>query len=131
MKNEATVGRVENETDRNPAIQRIRTALRLRTGRAWSVRGGSGTAYGWITIDAPPSRQVCGQQTHDQPCGADCAHYRGYMSADDQAMLALALGLDRIHLQGVSIPAGHDYRREYIDRAEGRAPSAIGTPYWD
>ena len=23
------------------------------------------------------------------------------------------------------------FRREYVDRAEGRAPSVVGTPYWD
>ena len=31
--------------------------------------------------------------------------------------------------QGESIPAGHDYYREYVDRAEGRG--VIGRPYWD
>ena len=43
--------------DRNETIKRIRTALRKRSGKAWSVKGGRGTAWGWIQIDAPPSRR--------------------------------------------------------------------------
>lgn len=102
-------------TDRNAAIAAIRAALRRRTGRAWSVTGGRGTAWGWIRISAPPARR-----TDD-----------GYISAPDRADLARALGLDYVHQQGVSIPAAHDYRTEYVDRAEGRAPSRVGVPYWD
>ena len=99
---------------RNAVIARLKTALRARSGRAWSVTGGRGTAYGWITIDTLPSRR------------ADDQAYR-----EDQQWLARLLGLDGVHHQGVSIPASHDYYREYIDRAEGRAPSVIGHPYWD
>lgn len=43
--------------DRDDAIRRIRQALRRRSGKAWSVTGGRGTAWGWITITAPPRRQ--------------------------------------------------------------------------
>lgn len=103
-------------TDRDVAIARIRAALRRRTGRAWSVTGGRGTSWGWIRISAPPARRVG----------------FGYMTDTDRTELATALGLDRpAHVQGVSIPAGSDYRVEYVDRAEGRAPSRIGVPYWD
>ncbi len=35
---------------RADAIRRIKAALRTRTGRAWSVTGGRGTAYGWIHV---------------------------------------------------------------------------------
>ena len=102
-------------TDRDETIRAIRSALRQRTGRSWSVTGGRGTAWGWIRISAPPARRV----------GYD------YISDDDRATLGAALGLDRVHQQGVSIPAGHDYRTEYVDRAEGRTPSRYGVPYWD
>ena len=49
-----------NETktmDRNEAVKRIRVALRQRSGKAWSVTCGRGTAWGWITIDVPPARE--------------------------------------------------------------------------
>lgn len=102
--------------DRDTAIKAIRTALRKRSGKAWSVRGGRGTAWGWITISAPPARS------------GDF----GGMSDEDAAELGQLLGLDgSAHFQGVSIAAGSDYRREYIARAEGREPDEIGTPYWD
>lgn len=101
--------------DRDETIRAIRAALRRRTGRAWSVTGGRGTAWGWIRITAPPARRVG----------------YGYLSDADNMTLANALGLERIHMQGASIPAGSDYYREYIDRAEGRPPSRLGIPYWD
>jgi hypothetical protein len=44
--------------DRDEAIQRIKAALKRRSGKVWSVRGGSGTAWGWITVDAPPARRT-------------------------------------------------------------------------
>ncbi len=103
-------------TDRDEAIRAIRAALKRRTGRPWSVTGGRGTAWGWITITAPPSRRVDG----------------GYMTEADRRELGEALGLGApAHGQGVSIPAGHDYRAECIDRAEGRSPAVVGSPYWD
>jgi hypothetical protein len=56
----------------------------------------------------------------------------GHMGPEDRAELKKLLGLaDEVHHQGISIPAGHDYYREYIDRAEGREPKDIGVPYWD
>jgi hypothetical protein len=115
-------------SDRDATIARIRKALKERTGRTWSVKGGRGTAWGWIRISAPPARLVCGDG-----CGVGCTHGRYYMSDDDMALLALALGKAErgVHFQGESIPASSDYRREYIDRAEGRTPETTGTPYWD
>lgn len=38
--------------DRNETIARIKQTLKQRTGRQWSVTGGRGTAWGWITIKA-------------------------------------------------------------------------------
>lgn len=109
--------------DRDEAILRIRKGLRARTGRDWSVTGGRGTAWGWISIEAPPRRRI---DQNGQP-GPNAY----YTSEEDCAILAAALGLDRVHFQGVSIPASSDYRTEYVDRAEGRAPSVVGQPYWD
>lgn len=45
-------------TDRDHTITTIRRTLRSRSGKSWSVTGGRGTAYGWITITAPPARRV-------------------------------------------------------------------------
>ena len=126
--------------DRNETIKRIRTALRKRSGKAWSVTGGRGTAWGWITIDAPPARRTehtVKRQgaTSDNPEDyehKDTGEPGGHMTTTERAELAKLLGRDRpVHQQGVSIPAGHDYWQEYIDRAEGRTPSVIGKQYWD
>lgn len=101
---------------RDEAIDRIKKALRARSGKAWSVRGGRGTSWGWIEISAPPKRQ----------------NEFGYMTPEDQAELGRLLGLDRpAHMQGVNVPASGKHRQEYVDRAEGREPSVIGEVYWD
>jgi hypothetical protein len=100
---------------REDAIAAIRAALKRRSGKTWSVTGGRGTAWGWLTIQASPARR-------DE---------FGAMTDEDRTQLAELLGLERIHHQGVSVPAGIDYRIEYIARAEHRAPSTRGVPYWD
>jgi hypothetical protein len=100
-------------TDRNETIIRIRKALKARSGKTWSVTGGRGTGWGWITIQAPPARRV-----------------DGYMTEEDWTELGELLG-EKVDDQGVSIPASSDYRSEYIDRAEGREPERKGSPYWD
>jgi hypothetical protein len=136
---------VEQETqgyasiDRNDAIRAIRAALKRRSGKPWSVKGDTGTAWGWITIDAPPKRRTArwidngrkdnrGYTAYDLE---DTGEVGGYITPADQAELCALLGLERMHHQGISIPAGNDYRVEYVNRAEGRNPSAYGTPYWD
>jgi hypothetical protein len=106
---------VEAAHDRNTAIAAIRDALRRRTGRAWSVTGGRGTAWGWITVSSPPARRVG----------------FGYLSDDDATALAAALGLERVHQQGVSIPASYGHRAEYVARALGQTPTVYGQTYWD
>lgn len=122
--------------DRDEAITRIRAGLRRRTGREWSVTGGRGTAYGWITITAPPRRRV---DSSGNPLGAKNATGRvvdqddaAYMSEVDRTDLAVALGLQHpSHTQGETVAASSGHRVEYIDRAEGRVPSTIGERYWD
>lgn len=100
--------------DRNTAIERIRKALKARSGKTWSVRGDRGTAWGWIEISAPPRRLV-----------------NGSMTEDDRKELAALLGLESVQGGGESVAASHDHRIEYVDRAEGREPSVIGKQYWD
>jgi len=127
--------------DRDGTIKRIRAALKRRSGRAWSVKGGRGTAWGWIRIDAPPARRTwhsrprAGFTADTAPSITGWEEYLGkpggHMSRVDRFELAKLLGLNVVRSQGVSIPASSDYYREYIDRAEGREPSVIGKPYWD
>ena len=100
--------------ERDDTIREIRTALKRRSGKAWSVTGGRGTSYGWLTITAPPARR--GEF--------------GYLSDDDKRELAALLGVT-VHHQGVLVPGANDYYREFLDRANGREPPVIGRPYWD
>lgn len=125
---------------RADAIASIRRDLRRRTGRAWSVTGGTGTAYGWLTIDAPPrlrtwERFETGE--HDER-GWPVIGWRNagpglgyYSSPEDCKTLCYALNipLELAGAQGVSIPPGA--RAEYADRAAGRVPREIFRPDWD
>ena len=86
---------------RDEAICAIRAALRERTGQPWSVTGGRGTAWGWITINAPKKRR-----------GAHST-----LTDEDRATLAEALDLGHVHDQGVSIPSGTSYRAGRKHRA--------------
>lgn len=54
----ATDTQTTEDITRDSAISTIRAALRRRSGKAWSVTGGRGTAWGWITIEAPPARRT-------------------------------------------------------------------------
>lgn len=126
--------------DRDDTIKRIRKALKRRSGKTWSVTGGRGTAWGWITIDAPPKRRTehtvkKAGHISDNPEDyeyKDTGELGGHMTLADRTELGQLLGRDRpVHFQGVRIPGSHDYWQEYIDRAEGRTPSVIGKPYWD
>lgn len=87
----------------------IRTALRQRSGKSWSVTCGRGTAYGWLHIQA---------KAHES------------MTPEERAELATLLGLESVS-GSESIPASTQYYVEYLDRAEGREPSEHGEPYWD
>lgn len=104
-------------TDRDATIRIIRSELKRRSGKPWSVKGGRGTAWGWITVTAPPARAI---------------DRWGTMGPDDAEELGRLMGLDGpAHCQGLSIAASSDYRQEYVDRARGRTPSSIAQPYWD
>lgn len=97
---------------RKEAIARIRTALRARSGRSWSVTGSTGTAYGWITVSSLPRQRA----DHD------------YMTFEDCETLGLLMGQrDPAHCQGISISP--DHRELYVDFAEGRR-AMDGRPVW-
>ena len=114
---------------RNDVTKRIAAALKARSGKTWSVTGGRGTGYGWLEVNVPPARRTA---DWDGIAPKTDARFEGYATMAERLELAALLGLERpIHHQGEKIPAGHDYYREYIDRAEGRTPTVTGTPYWD
>lgn len=127
--------------NRDDTIRQIRSALQRRSGKAWSVTGGRGTAWGWIRIDAPPRRctwrhrlkvgHAAGAAGLEHYDDVDTGQPGGHMSPADRAELARLLALERVHEQGVSVAASSDYYREYLERAEGRPPSVIARPYWD
>lgn len=100
--------------DRDDAILAIRKALKARSGKAWSVTGGRGTAWGWMRISSPPAR---------------CNEF-GQMTDADRAELSSLLGVTT-HADGVSVAASTAHRREYLERAEGKTPSVIAEAYWD
>jgi hypothetical protein len=45
---------------RKKAIADIKAALKARSRKEWSVTGGRGTAYSYITISSPPRRRIDG-----------------------------------------------------------------------
>lgn len=99
---------------RDEAIERIKTALKTKTGRAWSVRGGRGSAWAWITVTAPPKRR----------------NEFGYLNQADRAELAKAFQCDSVHNQGITIAASAAHRREFVNRVEGNA-FEVAEAYWD
>jgi len=99
------------QLDRNAIISHIKQALKQRSGKAWSVTGGRGTAYGWITIRARGEH---------------------WMEPERCAELAALLGLERVHPQGESIPASMAYRRVALAQAiYGNACGFTAEQYWD
>ena len=105
------------DPSRENTVAAIRAALQARSGKPWSVKGGTGTAWGWITIQSPPRRQV-----------------NGAMTPEDLAELSrLLYGTDgQVHCQGETIAASYAYRRVAIQRAlTGDANGFTAEPYWD
>ena len=116
---------------RNEATKRIKKALKNRTGLVWSVTGSTGTAWGWITIQAPKARRVA----HDPNPAYDIDAFSDselafiertpklgetayYTSREDAETLAKVMGLDQnvSGCQGISIsPESRDF---YLNRAE-------------
>ena len=129
--------------DRNETIKRIKTALQRRSGKQWSVTGGRGTAWGWITIDAPPARRTWSHRLKAGSVTDRPEDYEEYDKAEpdnltsptERAELCTLLGFENdgrhVSSQGVSIPSSNDHYGEYIERAEGRTPAKIAQAYWD
>jgi len=126
-------------TSRDFAAATIRSSLKKRSGKPWSVTVGRGTAWGWLHVDSPNARRTWRWRL---PPGArdipesyqeyDSGQPGGHASPAERAELAQLLGLKRLDsYQGVSIPGAHDYYEEYMDRAQGKPPSVTGKPYWD
>lgn len=122
--------------DRDDAIKIIRDALKRRSGKTWSVTGGRGTAWGWITITAPPARRV--GHDYDAATGATTENpdaskdRRWYMSDADCVELGELLGhVGPVHCQGETVPASSAYRRCAIEAALGVTALSTATPYWD
>jgi hypothetical protein len=101
---------------RDDVVAAIRSALKDRSGKSWSITGGRGTAYGWLKIASPKAR---------------AADKWGSMTAEECAELAALLGLGRVNAGGESVPAGHDYYRQYLDLAERGETAIHARPYWD
>jgi hypothetical protein len=101
------------DTNRAAVIARIKTALKARSGKSWSVTGGRGSSYGWITGESPKARLV-----------------DGYMPESERAELAALLGLDSVHMQGLKIASSNAHYREYVQRAEGKTPTKVAEAYW-
>jgi hypothetical protein len=125
---------------RNEVIKQIKTDLRRRSGKSWSVTAGRGTAWGWLTISAPPARCTAHSVQKEGTSGLNCDDFEyrdtgvpgGYMTDADATELAKLLGKsEKIHCQGEKIPSGGDYYEEYLDRAAGRTPKVYGEQYWD
>ena len=53
---------------RDVAIAKIRAALKERSAKRWSVRGGRGTGWGWIKVIAPPARRGEYDEMSDEDC---------------------------------------------------------------
>lgn len=128
--------------DRDETIRRIKTALERRSGIKWSVKGGRGTSWGWIDIDAPPARRTWQNRLKPDASPAQLPEdYEefdtgipdgGHASPADRKLLGELLGLGGpAHFQGVNVPASSAHYREYIDRAEGRAVTKPAEAYWD
>lgn len=89
--------------------KRLRQVLRMRTGRPWSVKVGTGTAYCWVKVEAPPKRRTV----------------RGYApTAEDQALLEAATG-ESAHSQGFNIPPTRGYQAALLLHAATGDGSAI------
>ena len=120
---------------RTQDAKKIKARLKELTGKAWSVTGGTGTAYCWLTVQAPKSRRVahgvnpdwdgydnipvCIAKTGSPPWIdyiSDDPADNLYMGNEDRELLGTVFGLARLaHHQGLSIsPDNRDHYMTYI-----------------
>lgn len=120
-----TAGKVTPWLWRDATIQAIRAALKRRSGKDWSVKGGRGSDWGWLRITAPLRRRV---RIHGDPFPEETAQ----VTLEDRTELAELLGFPgETDSPYRRVPDTPDYYREFIDRAEGRVPSVCGVWIWD
>jgi hypothetical protein len=100
------------KNSRDDAIARIRAALKRRTGRPWSVRGGRGTAWSWIEVSAPPAR----------------SDEFGRISIEDANTLARIFGLPANHFLGGCWSISREEREHMVARAEGLGVEDLDRP---
>ena len=113
------------EQTRNEIVQTIRAALRKRSGKPWSVTGGTGTAWGWIKISAPPARRTLHARLKAGAASTSPEDYEmvdtgepdGNLTEADCLELARLLGLESVSMQGESISATTAFRRLALARA--------------
>jgi hypothetical protein len=124
--------------DRDATIKALRVALKAKTGRAWSVTGGRGTAWGWITITAPAARRTYTRVLKE---GAEEFRPESYewvntgepdrsMSPEDSATLSAIFG--DCHHQGIKVdPRGKDYERHLALAIHGEDLGFKSESHWD
>lgn len=109
--------------DTDESVKRIRAALKRKTGMAWSVRRGKGTAYCWLSVGAPPRRQVahdrnpawnCWDMDSNEPPYFERPKVKGdlvtHTSNTDAQILADIFGKSAHHCQDMSIsPDAHEW----------------------
>ena len=124
--------------ERNEVINTIKSALQRRSGKTWSVTGGKGTSWGFLSISSPPARCTIRHRlkegaTNDWPESweaYDSGQPGGDLTPADCQELATLLGLYRpVHNQGLKV-CSQDWQN-YIDRAEGRKPTRPDYEYPD
>jgi len=128
--------------DRNEVVKRIKAALRRKTGRTWSVHGGRGTGWGWITVEAPKGRRVSHKANPDcadpfnAPYDERVIEYvredgrNSYTSLADCIELAEAFGFDKpTHCQGISIsPDGWERYAALVEADHSAEPEEEPKP---
>lgn len=107
----------DGPVDREMAIRLIREALRRRSGKLWTVRGGTGTSYTWISIISPPARRV---GPYD------------YMTEAEAKELGELLGIGGpVHHQGYDVSPGSASYRVAIARAQTGSTCGLQGPDHD
>lgn len=110
---EGAIASVMLERNRSEVTKMIKGFLKARTGRDWSVTGGTGTAWGWLRITAPKGRKV---------------DFRATM--EDQILLGLAMGCDWPQ-EAFSVASSDGHWLAALQRAAGLEVTGSEVPYWD
>lgn len=115
--------------DRDLAIRLIRFNLKARSGKRWSVKGSRGSAWGWITITAPPARRVANELTVE-----DAQELGDLLSLPEKSVYTDLEYIGRsnaAHRQGISIAADSEWYKHYIDASAGVESDHCTPQYWD